>query len=120
MARLIIRHNIKGDDYQTATIRPRWIGQHLAVHRRIVVREDCGGIIGQLPLEDNSVLFRPWIVTHIKTGFVAAKFYSLEHAMDAAKRADKMHWKDTEKEIQSDHGLVHSWKQTVFSNLGIC
>jgi hypothetical protein len=120
MARLIIRHSIGGDEYQTATIRPRWIGQHLAVHRRIVVRDDCGGIIGQLPLEDNSVLFRPWIVTHIKTGFVAGKFYSLDYAMNAARRADKMQWKDTEKEIKSDNGLVKSWKEVVYSNLGIC
>ena len=105
------------DNHQPVKIKPRWIGENLAVHREIIIRLDCGGIIGQNPNKDDVFT---WTVTHLNTGFRAGIFNSLSAAISAAKMADfYFAGISTKDEATSNYDLCNNWRNTVNQFNGI-
>lgn len=91
---------------------PRWKGSNLAVHRKIVRRDDINEM-GQAP--KSYILSDSWVVTHLHTGYSAAKFPSLKKAVMAAQLADDSFRGTTEEEVKSDQDMVNAWKDLVRS-----
>jgi hypothetical protein len=98
-------------DSKAIKIQAHWIGENLAVHREIIIREDCGGIVGPNP-NKNAVF--AWTVTHLNTGLQAGKFNSRSSAISAAKSADSLFAGiKTEDDATSNDYLRIIWGNTV-------
>lgn len=91
---------------------PRWKGSNLAVHRKIIRRDDINEM-GQAP--KSYILSDSWVVTHLHTGYAAAKFPSLKKAVMAAQLADDSFRGTTAEEVKSDQDMVNAWKDLVRS-----
>ena len=105
-----IQHSDRPDS--TIKVMPRWAGANLAVHRKIVRRDDINGM-GQAP--KSYTLGDSWVVTHLHTGYVAAKFPSLKKAVMAAQLADDSFRGVTAEELKADKDMVNAWKDLVRS-----
>jgi hypothetical protein len=97
-------------------IQARLKGKNTAVHAIMVYRndlEDVGPATKETPVH-----FR-WRLTHLATGFSAAKFMCLVDAMRVAKLFDSLFTFKTEEEIQQDKDLVSMFTEDVRNNGGI-
>jgi hypothetical protein len=103
------------NDHQPVKIQPRWKGENLAVHREIIVRKDCGGIVGQNPYKNEPF---SWTVTHIRSGFSTAIFDSMAEAIGAAKLADFM-FADVKTEEDATDDLRILWRDVLKQFNGI-
>ncbi len=102
-------------------VRPRWSGDNLCVHRKIVKRADINDL-GQLPIKNEEpeyVNWSPWTISHIKTGMAGAIFNNLDDALKVAKMADHLPWPATKDEIHNDKDLVDLFKDAVKNHKGL-
>jgi hypothetical protein len=115
MAAFVTVRNQSNDIQNVAT---RYVNNNLAVHRMIVLRDDCGdNIWGLLPRNETRIW--GWTVTHKETGYAAARFDTIAAAVRVAKAADSLGWASTKDAIHANTELVESFKQLVSSEGGI-
>jgi hypothetical protein len=97
-------------------IQTRWKGKNTAVHASLVYRKD---IEAMGPATKDTPLHFHWRVTHIKTGFSAARFMYLTDALKVAKLFDSLFNYNTEEEMKENKEFVQMFTEEVEKNGGI-
>jgi hypothetical protein len=97
-------------------IQTRWKGKNTAVHASLVYRNDIEAM--GPATKDTPVHFR-WRLTHLATGFSAAKFMCLTDALKVAKLFDSLFNYTTEEEIKENKEFVQMFTEEVKNNGGI-
>ena len=108
---------MKGSErLQDRPIQARWKGNNVAVHAAMVYRSDIEDV-GPATKECFGS-FR-WRLTHLATGFSAARFMHLTDAMNVAKLFDSLFVFNTKEEIHGNKELVQMFTEEVKNNGGI-
>jgi hypothetical protein len=105
-----------GERLQDQPIQVRWKGKNTAVHASFVHRndiEDVGPATKETPVH-----FR-WRLTHLATGFSAAKFMCLVDAIRVAKLFDSLFNYNTGEEMKANKELIQMFTEEVRNNGGI-
>ena len=97
-------------------IQARWKGKNLAVHAAMVHRADIEDV-GPMTKESHGL--NRWRITHLATGFAAAKFIHLSDALRVAKLFDSLFTYSTGEEIKENKELVEMFTEQVHKNGGI-
>jgi hypothetical protein len=97
-------------------IQARWKGKNTAVHASIVYRNDIEDVG---PATKESLVSFRWSVTHLCTGFSAARFVHLTDAIKVAKLFDSLFVFNTKEEIHGNKELVQMFTEEVKNNGGI-
>ena len=105
-----------GEVLPSRQIQARWKGNNLAVHAAMVHRADIEDV--GPATKDSHVNFR-WRVTHLGTGFAAAKFMHLTDALKVAKLFDSLFVHTTKSAVKADTELVEMFGAEVRKNGGI-
>lgn len=108
---------MKGDEIlPSRPIQARWKGKNVAVHAAMVYRYDIEDVG---PATKESLGSFRWRVTHLATGFSAARFMHLTDALKVAKLFDSLFVFNTKEEIHGDKELVQMFTEEVRRNGGI-
>lgn len=105
-----------GEVLPSRHIQARWKGNNLAVHAALVHRADIEDV-GPMTKESHGLI--RWNVTHLATGFAAAKFMHLSDALKVAKLFDSLFIHSTKSAVKSDTELVEMFRTEVRKNGGI-
>jgi len=97
-------------------VMARWKGKNVGVHAAMVYRSDLEDV-GPATKECFGS-FR-WRVTHLCTGFSAARFMNLTDAIKVAKLFDSLFKFNTKEEIHGNKELVQMFTEEVRNNGGI-
>jgi hypothetical protein len=105
-----------GERLQDQPIQVRWKGKNTAVHASIVYRNDIEAM--GPATKETPVHFR-WRLTHLATGFSAAKFMCLVDAIRVAKLFDSLFNYNTGEEMKANKELFQMFTEEVRNNGGI-
>jgi hypothetical protein len=97
-------------------VMARWKGENVGVHAAMVYRsdlEDVGPATKETPVH-----FR-WRLTHLGTGFSAARFMCLVDAVRVAKLFDSLFNYSTGEALKENKELVQMFTEEVKNNGGI-
>ena len=97
-------------------IQARWKGKNTSVHASLVYRDDLEDV--GPATKETPVHFR-WRLTHLATGFSAARFMHLTDAIKVAKLFDSLFVFNTKEEIHQNKELVQMFTEEVRNNGGI-
>lgn len=108
---------MKGSErLQDRPIQTRWRGRNVAIHAAMVYRSDIEDVG---PATKESIGSFRWRVTHLATGFSAARFMHLTDALKVAKLFDSLFNYNTGEEMKENKELVELFTEEVKNNGGI-
>ena len=108
---------MRGDEVlPSLPIQTRWKGKNTAVHASLVYRNDIEAM--GPATKETPVHFR-WRLTHLSTGFSAARFMCLTDALKVARMFDSLFNYTTEEEIKENKEFVQMFTEEVKKNGGI-
>jgi hypothetical protein len=97
-------------------VMARWKGENVGVHASLVYRQDLEAM--GPATKETPVHFR-WRLTHLGTGFAAARFMCLTDALKVARMFDSLFNYTTKEEIKENKELVEMFTEEVRNNGGI-